>query len=296
MENKQITVQEKNITDKVLTRVKELETAGDIAFPKNYSYGTALKSAFLILQETVDRDKNPVLKSCSQASIMNSLLDMTIQGLSPAKKQCYFVPFGGKLTLMRSYMGTVAATKRLKGVKDVKAFAIYEGDKFDMEFNEDTYNIDFKYEPKFDNIDSKKIKGAFAIVVGENGEKLHTEIMTIEQIKKAWGMSRTYSKDSKVHNNFTEEMVKKTVINRACKKFVNTSDDSDVLVQAINNTTANDYNEHDIIESTHAEVKEEIREEANKEFIDIDEVEEIPVVEVEEVTPVEEGAEDERGF
>jgi recombination protein RecT len=58
--------------------------------PANYSYSNALKSAYLILSETVDREKKPVLQRCSQASIINTLLDMTIQGLSSAKKQCYF--------------------------------------------------------------------------------------------------------------------------------------------------------------------------------------------------------------
>ncbi|MBI6086453.1 recombinase RecT, partial [Clostridium perfringens] len=86
-----------------------------------------LKSAQLILAETVDRNKQPVLQTCSKASICNALLDMTLQGLSPAKKQCYFVAFNGKLQLMKSYLGNIAATKRLKGVKDVFANVIYEG-------------------------------------------------------------------------------------------------------------------------------------------------------------------------
>src|SRR5674536_295802 len=127
MESKAIvtTTQEKNVTDKVLIRVKDLEKTNDINFPVNYSYSNALKSAWLMLNETVDRDKKPVLQTCTESSIMNVLLDMTIQGLSPAKKQCYFIAYGKKLTLSRSYMGTVAVVKRLKGVKDVKAYVIY---------------------------------------------------------------------------------------------------------------------------------------------------------------------------
>ena len=37
-------------------------------------------------------------------------------------------------------------------------------------------------------------------------------------------------------------MAKKTVINRACKRFINTSDDSPVLVDAFNRTTESEYN------------------------------------------------------
>jgi hypothetical protein len=68
MENKKetsVTVQEKNISEGVLSRVKELEKEGNLQFPANYSYSNAIKSAWLILQETVDRDKKPVLQSLS---------------------------------------------------------------------------------------------------------------------------------------------------------------------------------------------------------------------------------------
>ncbi|MGL4570471.1 MAG: recombinase RecT, partial [Clostridium sp.] len=153
-DNKQLqTKQQNNITDSVLVRIKEFEKGGDIAFPPNYNYANALKSAQLILTETVDKNKQPVLQTCTKASICNALLDMTIQGLSPAKKQCYFVPYGGKLQLMKSYLGNIAATKRLKGVKDVFANIIWEGDEFEYKLNLETGLIEIvKHEQKFENI------------------------------------------------------------------------------------------------------------------------------------------------
>ena len=45
MENKEITVKQKTITDNVLTRIKEMEGDGMIQMPYNYSYQNALKSA-----------------------------------------------------------------------------------------------------------------------------------------------------------------------------------------------------------------------------------------------------------
>ena len=65
--------------------------------------------------------------------------------------------------------------------------------------------------------------------------------MTMDQIKKAWGQGATKG-GSPAHKDFTEEMAKKTVINRACKRFINTSDDSPVLVDAFNRTTESEYN------------------------------------------------------
>lgn len=277
-ENRGVTVIEKNISDNVLNRVRELEQEGGLQFPPNYSYSNALKSAWLKLQETKDRNGKLALEVCSRDSVANALLDMVVQGLSPAKNQCYFVVYGDKLQLMRSYMGTVAVTKRLKGIKDVKAYCIYEGDEFETEFDVETATLRIsKFNPKFENVDINKIKGAFAVVLGEEGP-MHLEIMNMEQIKKAWGQG-SMKGNSGAHKNFTEEMAKKSVINRACKMYANTSDDSDILIGAFNKTT-----ENEIITVTETEVQAEIAEKANKKNIGFkeEEVQDVEYVEVEQ--------------
>jgi recombination protein RecT len=254
----------------VMAKIAALEKNNGIKLPKNYSAENAINSAWLMLQEVVDKDKNLALDVCTKTSIVESLYNMVLQGLSPAKKQCYFVVYGKKLALMKSYMGTIVATKRISGVKDIKAFVIYEGDTFEKIFNSDTYTIEFNYQPKFENINSNKIKGAFAIIIGEDNKLLHTEVMTIDQIRKSWGMGIAYkSGKSSTHNDFAEEMAKKSVINRACKKFYNTSDDSDLLIESLNSTDE-DYDAADIIENTKEEVHEEIKANANQEVIDVE--------------------------
>lgn len=280
--NKAVTVQEKNITEEVLNRVNQLEKNGELQLAPTYSAANALKSAYLMLTETVDKNKKPVLQACNKSTIANTLLDMVVQGLSPAKKQCYFVAYGNKLQLMRSYMGTVAVTKRLKGIKDVKAYCIYEGDEFEQTYDLDTATLKIsKFVPKFENIDISKIKGAFAVVIGEKGP-IHTEVMSINQIKKSWNQGYAKGK-SGAHENFTDQMAKKTVINRACKMYVNTSDDSDVLVQAFNNSDK-PYDESQMVNGAEYEVDKEIKESANKESIDIKQDKKEPEhIEVEEV-------------
>jgi len=165
-------------------------------------------------------------------------------------------------------MGTVAVTKRLKAVSDVKAYCIYEGDEFETEFNLDdaTLNIT-KFNPKFENIDNTKIKGAFAVVIGPDGP-IYTEIMNIAQIKMAWSKSRT---GGQVHKDFAEEMAKKTVINRACKMFANTSDDSDILIEAFNDSDK----EYELGETIETNVQAEIKVKANTKEIDIQGAEEV---------------------
>ena len=264
----QVAVSEKSITDDVLSRVNELKTTNELLTPTQYSPENALKSAYLILSETLDKNKKPVLQSCTKSSIANTLLDMVIQGLSPAKKQCYFVAYGNRLQLMRSYMGTVAVTKRLQRVKDVKAYCIYNGDEFETTFDFDTATLKVtKFNPKLENIDIKKINGAFAVIVGNDGV-LHTEIMSMAQIRNSWNQGQAKGK-SMAHENFTEEMAKKTVISRACKLFANTSDDSDLLIEAFNNTDR----EINITEETDKEVTQEIEEKANSKELDFDDEE-----------------------
>ncbi|MCP1149875.1 MULTISPECIES: recombinase RecT [Bacillus] len=251
---------QKNITDDVNNSLSRLKDEG-LVLPSNYNASNALKSAFFKLQELKDKDGRPALESCSRESIANSLLDMVVQGLSPAKTQCYFIPYGKQLQLNRSYFGTQAVLKRLTNVKDIWANVIFEGDVFDYEIDGGREKL-IKHETKFENRD-KPIIGAYAVVKTIDDIELLT-IMTRKEIETSWSQAKTKA----VQNKFPQEMAKRTVINRAAKNFINTSDDSDLLVQAINNSTENEY-DHERVDVTPDEVKKEISENANSEIIDV---------------------------
>lgn len=250
----------KNVTDSVAKRVKALQNSGDLHLPANYSPNNALKSAYLILQETVDRNKKPVLESCTQTSIANCLLDMIVQGLNPAKKQCYFIAYGAKLTLMRSYHGSKAIVKSICGAKEVSAQVVWGGDDFEYTIDAGNKNIVF-HKQKLQNVGKDPI-GAYCVISFATGS--YTDIMTIDQIKKSWTKSKmSPSSDSSTHSQFTEEMIKRTVINRACKHFINSSSDSALLLETVNK-------EQEFI--AESELKKEIEEKGNKEIIDIEPV------------------------
>lgn len=216
-------VTQKTIVDSVLTKVEQFKESGELITPENYIPANALKSAYLILSEAVDKDKNPVLQSCSQASIANSLLDMVVQGLSPMKNQCYFIPYGGKLQMSRSYLGSIAAAKRA-GMKSIVANVVFTKDKFDYKIDPKTGLFEIiKHDQVMENIDIKTIRGAYAITTMEDGTTNLT-VMTLAQIRTSW--LQGYAKgNSGAHTNFTDEMCKKTVINRACKVIINGSVD-----------------------------------------------------------------------
>lgn len=163
---------------------------------------------------------------------------MTLQGLSPAKDQCYFIVYGNELQMQRSYFGTVAAVKRLDGVKKVRAEVVHEKVDFEIGANEDMELVVKRFVPKFENQDNQII-GAFAMIKTDEGTDF--TVMTKKEIDQSWAQTR--QKNNKVQQNFSQEMAKRTVLNRAAKMFINTSDDSDLLTGAINDTTSNEYDD-----------------------------------------------------
>jgi recombination protein RecT len=218
---------QKDVVDSVLAKINTFEESGELKLPANYSAPNALKSAWLILQDAVDKNNQPVLVSCTRESIANSLLSMVVQGLSPVKNQCYFIPYGKELQLQRSYLGTLAVAKRVGGVKTAVANCIYEGDKF-------VYSIDpetglkkiVEHTQDLENLDADKVKGAYAILTTEDGRTI-VEIMNMGQIRKAW-MQGSMKGGSPAHKNFGDEMAKKSVLGRACKMLIGISDDADL--------------------------------------------------------------------
>jgi len=234
-QNNKLPAIQKDISNDVLNRINQFREAGELFFPENYSPENAIKSAMLILQETKTKDEKPVLEYCTRISIANALLEMVITGLTPMKKQCDFIAYGRKLTMQREYHGTIALAKRLGGVKDVNANVIYEGDKFVYEIDPVTGKKKIvEHKQDFKNIDNSKITGAYAVLTLPDEELPKIEIMNIHQIRQAWAQGATKGQ-SPAHRNFPDEMSKKTVIGRACKLVINSSNDSNLaLAEKVN--------------------------------------------------------------
>lgn len=228
MENNQPAVVQKEITSQVLAKISAFEATGELKLPADYSAANALKGAMLILDELKDKNGVSVMQSCTKNSVAQALLKMVVEGLSPLKRQGYFIAYGDVLTWSRSYQGSIALAKRVADVKDVTAHVVYEGDVFEYGINLDTgKKVVYKHDQSLENINKDKIKAAYAIVRYNNGEK-ETEIMTMEQVRQAWNQGATKGQ-SPAHKNFTDEMAKKTVINRACKTPINSSTDAFLL-------------------------------------------------------------------
>jgi recombination protein RecT len=188
-----------DIVDKVALRVNELVDGGQLRLPDNYSPENALHAAWLKLQSVETKDGKLAIHSCTPDSVANSILDMIVQGLTPAKDQCY----------------------------------LYAGDEFEYEIAHGRKRV-VKHVQKLENVDITKIIAAYAVIEPRRDElpEQIVEVMPIDKIRKAWAQGQMKGK-SPAHERFTDEMAKKTVISRTCKMAINSSDDS-YLVEVVN--------------------------------------------------------------
>lgn len=265
MSKNELAMIKRDTVDVVSEKVKEFQEKGDLHFPANYSPENAMKSAWLTLQGIQDKNKRPALEVCTRDSVANALLDMVVQGLNPNKKQGYFIVYGQTLTFQRSYFGTMAVTKQVTGAKSIDAAVIYEGDKVNYEMKNGRIT-NLTHSQEFGNINKEKIIGAYATIVFDEDNVYH-ELMTIDELRQAWSKAQFWGKDQakekkgSTHDEFKQEMSKKTVINRACKKFLNSSNDSSLVIDHFNN-------QDEVIEE--AQAQQEIKENANSEIIDVE--------------------------
>ena len=260
----------KDVTNSVAQQVRGFVSAGSLQLPANYSAENALKEAALILPTIKDSNKIPVLQSCSEPSIKNALLSMAVQGLSPNKNQCYFIPYGETLTLQRSYFGSIAVAKRVSArpIDEIYADVVYKNDVFEYEKKRGVTVIT-QHKQKIENVKKENIIAAYATVVYKDNSEAST-IMSFDEIKQAWAQSAMKPIDDKgnikkdsTHGKFMAEMCKKTVINKACKPIIDSSDDSNLIVRYAKQTD----DERDA-----AEVDAEVQENANKVEADFTEV------------------------
>jgi len=271
--SKELALIKKDTVDVVADKVRKFQESGELSFPANYSPENAMKAAWLSIQDTYNKDNKPALEVCTRDSVANSLLSMVVQGLNPVKKQCYFIVYGNKLVLQRSYFGAMHVAKTVDpDIAHILGEVVYEGQPFKYaKKNGLTYIVEHQMQLG----DSRKpIVGAYCQVLYKDGTENAT-VMTIDEIMSAWSMSPTHPIDqngelkaSSTHAKFTAEMAKKTVINRACKSIINSSGDDSLLIEAYRQT------ESDI---TEAEVQEEIETKANTIVIDeFEETAELP--------------------
>ena len=228
----------KSVLEKILASAEEKRGNKSIDIPADYSIANALQAAwFKINRITVGfgENKKNALEICDNDSIQKALFEMVTEGMNPAKHQCCFIVHGTSLDYQREYQGDIALAKRYSGVQSVASGIVREGDVFETYTGQ--YGIEklipFKRE-MFHNSD-KKIVGAYCVVVDSDGIERLTK-MTREQITKSWDFSKKKTFKGYVagtmndtQTDFEDQMCEKTVIRRACKPYINSSNDERII-------------------------------------------------------------------
>ena len=163
----------------------------------------------------------------------------------------YLVPYGQTLNFMASYKGMVKMAEKYsqRKIRSIYAKLVRDGDGFEETIENGEPTVKFSPVP-FSNAE---IIGAFAVCNFADGGSL-VETMSKAEIEPCRKKSR--ASNSPAWSQFWGEMAKKTVINRACKIFVNTSTDADPLADAYNRTTANDYIGDEFVDAEAEELNE----------------------------------------
>lgn len=250
MANNSVVQIQKSLDEEIISKISSLQEKG-LEIPASYSPQNALKSAFFELSNSNGTNlleqsaHSPEMK----ISISNALLDMVIQGLSPAKNQCYFIKYGNSVQLQRSYFGTMAVLKRVTGGADIEPVVVHEGDDFEVDMDGPNLVVT-KHKTSFFNLDNDII-GAYVVIKLPSGKEI-TTVMTKKQIDQSWSKTR----NAKNQKEFPDEMAKRTVINRAAKTLINTSNDDDLFVQAAKQTLKNEFEESNVKQVEPVSVKE----------------------------------------
>ncbi len=206
----------------VQREVATLQKSGHMSFPEGYDPINAIRQAAFILQELKTKDKKPALTTCDGTSIKDALRKMIAKGLDPDKHQCAFIVRGNKVTLQEQYQGNLMEAKRDAGLVFHQAQVIWKGDEFEYHYNNSGQLVIDKHNSKLDNVTGElsDLVGAYAVLTFQNCHE-HIELMSIAQIKKAW--SKSSDTQQRVHNDFPDQMARRTVYNRALKLFKDTS-------------------------------------------------------------------------
>lgn len=208
----------------ILDKVNAMKLSGELILPEGYNAGNALKSAWLYLQTIETKTHQKAIDVCTKDSICNCLLEMCIRGEHP-RKHCYFIACADSLEFWEKYTGKYMRAKRDTEIAEVNAQVVYDGDEFVYTVDEMGRYQMVSHKTEIGNLDITRIRAAYAVVLKKNGDR-YLEIMTMDQIRKAWAQGATKG-NSGAHINFSDQMCKRTVMSRACKVALDSTADGE---------------------------------------------------------------------
>lgn len=210
-----------------LAKIQEYQELG-LVLPDGFNPANSLKKARFILNDMKVNGK-PVLEVCSQASIVQCLLESVTKGLSYDEMQIYFIPRNGVMTNMESVYGRIVRAKRAsKNYKPIVGY-VHEDDIFEFGTDVESGVLKiYKHETKLENLD-KPIIAAYAYVTDNEGNTEIT-IMTKREWLTSWKKSPN---GCAVAKEFERDMIFRTIVKKSTKSLVNSNTKNNGVVQGV---------------------------------------------------------------
>lgn len=187
----------------------------ELALPSNVSVDAFRNAAIVAVQD------NPEILRCEPASVMKSIRTIAAAGLVPDGREAAIVPFSGKAQAMPMVFGLIKMARRSGDVSDIRAHIVYQG-----ELDADRFSYVVGDEERLEHSpilfgEKGEPVAAYAIAKLKDGTIVR-EFMDraqIEKIRKSSPQQRNKENPAGIWQSWTDEMWKKTVIRRLCKRL-----------------------------------------------------------------------------
>jgi len=180
--------------------------------------GSSLQFSKEVAFATQSVQKNPILMNCNPMTVIASLLNVSLTGitLNPILGYAYLIPrrVSGvfECCLDVSYKGLIQILTDSGGVKNMYAHVVYEKDKFTIEYGAEPRLI---HQPHLGR-DKGQVTGVYGVAVLADGEKSF-DYMDVEEINYIKGRSEMGKRGSGPWSTDFNEMAKKTILKRMFK-------------------------------------------------------------------------------
>jgi len=206
----------------------------ELALPSNVKPEAFRNAAVVAVQD------NPKILNCDRESVFKSIRTLAAAGLVPDGREAALVPFrtkdGEKCQAMPMVFGLIKMVRRSGTVKDIRAHIVYQREVDEGRF---TYVVGdderLEHNPILFGERGEPV-GAYAIATLTDGSKVR-EFMSaadIDKVRRAGASQKIYERGQRPRASDTplgiwlewlEEMWKKTVIRRLCKRLDMSSED-----------------------------------------------------------------------
>lgn len=170
--------------------------------------------------------ETPDLLACDRRSLFTACLRCAADGLIPDKREAALVKFESKNGPVVQYMpmcyGLMKKVRNTGLVGQISAHVVYSNEEFAFALGD---NEGLVHVPRFS--DRGKPVCAYMIAKDRDGQIIHREVMSYEEIEKIRACSRW--KDQGPWVNWWEEKARVAVIKRGCKYLPSSVEVSDVI-------------------------------------------------------------------